>query len=332
VKAQSLGISFLPSRRLSIGDIVRLTRRAEARGFTSVWIPETWGADAVSVLAVLARETARISLASGVLNVFSRSPGVVAQSAATLQDLSDGRFILGLGSSGPAVIENFHGVPFRRPVTRTRDYVNIVRLALSGQTINYESADFFLRGFRLRNPPEVVPPIYIAALGRNNVRLTGEIADGWLPIFTVRGAISGLLTELRDSQRSAGRARESVAVGAYIPGVSGRRGRELVAQQIAFYAGGMGRYYAEFLSRLGYAEEVQRVRALWTQGNVVGAVAAVPDELLERASMLTPADAAAFRSEGIDVPILAPPHGTTVAELERTIDEFGAAGGPYNLT
>jgi len=315
----------MPSRRLSVEDIVALARRAEKRGYDSVWIPETWGVDAVSVLAVLARETERIRIAAGVFNIFSRSPALVAQTAATLENLSRNRFILGLGTSGPIVVENFHGLPYRRPIERTDDYVNIIRLALSGERIDYAGREFTLKGFRLGNPPADVPPIFIAALGPRNIRLTGGLADGWLPIFALRGQIGTPLAQLRTAQREVGRATDEVIVAAYIPAVTAPRGESLIAQQVAYYVGGMGTYYANFLTRAGFGTDVTRVRSLWRDGNVAGAAHAVPGELLSRVSISGPNPRAAldeFRSEGIQIPILAPPRGATREEIEGTIDEL----------
>src|SRR5947209_4726578 len=156
-----LGFSLSPGRKLTIGPVIRLAQLAEDLGYDSVWIPETWGVDAVSVLSALALSTSRIRLASGVFNVYSRSPALIAQTAATLQDLSQNRFILGLGTSGPIVVERWHGVPFSRPLERTRAVVEVVRLALSGSRVDFSGWGIELSGFALSNPPSTSVPIYI---------------------------------------------------------------------------------------------------------------------------------------------------------------------------
>src|SRR5579864_5695975 len=178
-----LGVTLAPTKQIPLDAVVELARVADRLGYDTLWVPETWGFDAVTILAVLAASTERIRIASGVLNVYSRSAALIAQTAASLQHLSRNRFILGLGTSGPIVVEGWHGVAFRNPIMRTREYVEVIRLALSAQTVDFAGQTMQLSRFRLLNPPNAMPPIYIASLGPRNVRLTGEVADGWLPTF-----------------------------------------------------------------------------------------------------------------------------------------------------
>jgi F420-dependent oxidoreductase-like protein len=325
-----LGCSLSPSRQLSPDALVELVLLAEKLGYESVWIPETWGWDAVSLLAVLAARTSRIRLASGVFNVFSRSAALIAQTAATLQGLSGGRFILGLGTSGPGVVEPWHGIPYRRPLGRTRDYVKIIRLALSGETVDFESDGIALHGFRLLNPPAAPVPIYLAALGPRNVRLTGELADGWLPIFAPRGHLEGLMTEFQQAVESAGRNVANIDVAAYLPAAIGPSTERLLAQQIAYYVGGMGTYYFEYVSRVGFGAPAQRIREAWEAGDRRRAVYEVNEDLLAACTLGPEATAARervveYRAEGIRLPVVTPPHGSTAQQVADTLEALQPA-------
>lgn len=320
-----LGVTVAASRELSLDSIVAIGQAAEELGYESIWVPETWGADAVSLLAVLARETDRIKLASGIFNVYSRSAALIAQTAATLQDTSHGRFILGLGASGPTVVENWHGMAFQRPLERTREYVAAIRLALGGQAVDVEGNQVRLRGFRLLNPPAEAVPIYIAALGRRNVRLTGEIADGWLPIFAARGQMDTLLGEFRRAALDAGRDPVSLDIAAYVPVLVGSRGDQLLRSQLAYYIGGMGVFYADFVTGAGFTEEAAAIRGAWEAGNRRAAENLVSDRLLEICTAGSePAGAgqrlAEYRREGIALPVIAIPHGSSMEEIMTTLE------------
>jgi alkanesulfonate monooxygenase SsuD/methylene tetrahydromethanopterin reductase-like flavin-dependent oxidoreductase (luciferase family) len=325
-----LGLSLAPSNALSLTDLIESVIRADGLGYESAWIPETWGVELSSVLSVLAMKTSRIFLAGGVFNVYSRSAALLAQTAATLQVVSGGRFILGLGASGPGVVERWHGIPYRSPLARTEDYVNIIRMALAGERVEYSGGDLPLSGFRLgiRTPAPV--PIYIAALGPANVSMTGRLADGWLPIFAARGHMEELFGLLRRGAEGAGRDGRSVDVAAYIPVLIGSRAERLLAQQLAHYIGGMGTYYARYMTRLGFGGAVAEIRSLWAEGNRAGAARSVPDTLLEVATLGSdPARARErlheYRTQGVRLPILTLPHGTTPEEAAATIGALAPA-------
>lgn len=331
-----LGLSLSPGRKLPIRSVVRLVQMAENLGYDSVWIPETWGTDSVSVLAALATSTTRIRLASGVFNIFSRSPTLLAQTAASLQELSHNRFILGLGVSGPTVVQNWHGVPFSRPLQRTRETVEIVRLALSGKAGQYAGREFTLSGFSLVNPPTTHIPIYIAALGPRNIRLTGEIADGWLPIFPVRDHLKEQFGILRSGAESTNRGTAELQVAAFIPCMLGARGDSLLRQQLAYYLGGMGTFYATYFDRLGFASEAGKVREAWTRGERKRAVQAVTEGLLAACTLGSSVPEVLerlteFRLHGVTQPVLAFPHGASEDEIEDTLTNLAPdylASGP----
>lgn len=322
-----LGFTLTPSQQIDIPEIVELAVIAESLGYESVWIPETWGIDAVTVLAVLARETKSIKVAAGVFNVFSRSAALIAQTSATLSNLTHGRFILGLGASGPAVVENWHGMTFSSPLERTDDYVRVIRSALAGERVDVEGATLSVKGFRLQNVPNHPIPIYIAALGPRNVRLTAEIADGWLPIFAPRGFLRDAVRSFREE---AGYAHRGVA--AFIPAAVSERGETLLRQQLAYYIGGMGTYYARFMTRMGLADQAAAIRDAWLAGDRREAVRRVRDDLLDVCTLGTEREEAirrltAYQDEGVDLPIVALPRGITPAEAITTLERLGPASG-----
>lgn len=322
--ASRLGVSLATSSAFSLTDLIEAVSLADDLGYESAWIPETWSYDLSTVLAVLAMRTSHIFLAAGIFNVYSRTPALLAQTAATLQTISGGRFILGLGASGPGVIERWHGLPYRTPLARTEDYVKIIRLALSGQRVDFDSERFHLAGFKLglRSPAPV--PIYLAALGPENVRLAGRIADGWLPIFAARGHMSKLLECLDQGAVEAGRGRQSIDVAAYLPFLVGPRAERLLAQQLAYYIGGMGTFYARYMARLGFGQSVAEIRRLWEAGDRPAAVRAVPAGLLDSVTLGSDPLAArerlaAYRQEGIRLPIVTIPNGATSEEVGATL-------------
>jgi coenzyme F420-dependent oxidoreductase len=256
----------------SLDDLVGVGVRAADLGADRVWLPETWGRDAVTTLAVLAERTADVGLGSSLLNTYSRSPALLGQTAATLQEASGGRFRLGLGPSGPAVIEGWHGTDFDRPLRRTRESVEIVRQVLTGETVSYQGDCFSLDGFRLRcDPPERPPPIDVGGMGPTAVELAGRFADGWHALMCSPDGIRERATDLERGADLGGRAVEDVRVTLVLPcavseGDGGDRARDLVARHVAFYVGGMGTFYRDALARQGY-DAASEAHAAWRAGD-----------------------------------------------------------------
>lgn len=327
--AQPLGIiATNPNVPAAWSETVAKVQLADQLGYESVWLGETWGYDLVSALAELATATKRIKLGSGIFNVYSRSPGTIVSTAATLDERSGGRFILGLGVSGANVIEHWHGVPFERPLRRLREYVEIVNMVLSGEKLVYEGELFKLtRGFTLRfTPLRRHIPIYIAAITPPSIRQTGEIADGVLPIYWPAQRFPDLRAALDRGSARAGRAPGSAAIAPYITTqvvldeASRTRAREAAKAPLAFYVGRMGRFYAEMLARNGYAEDVAAIQRAW-QAGAAAASAAVSDALLDATGLVgTPGEVreklAAWRALGVDQPLISMPGGA--------VDEAGA--------
>ncbi|HWT25211.1 MAG TPA: LLM class flavin-dependent oxidoreductase, partial [Solirubrobacteraceae bacterium] len=235
----------------SLEEQVSLAVLADQAGLDSVWISEAWGQDAVSMLGLLAGRTERIALGSGLMQIPARQPAAAAMAAASLDVLSGGRFRLGLGVSGPQVSEGWYGVPFRRPLRRTREYVEIVRLALRRRTVRYDGEEWTLplpggsgRALKLlASPVQERIPVYLGAIGPRAIEQTGEIADGWLPFMFDPSAPDTLLDPLRRGLARAGRAREDIDVAPCVPfAVAADLGaaRDAVRPWLAFYLGAMG--------------------------------------------------------------------------------------------
>ncbi|WP_236791506.1 LLM class flavin-dependent oxidoreductase [Amycolatopsis sp. GM8] len=271
---------------------------AEKLGLDVCWVAEAWGSDGPSALGFYAARTERMLLGSGILQVGTRTPVAVAQTAITLSNLSEGRFLLGLGASGPQVIEGLHGVPFARPLARMRETVEIIRRVLDGGKISYSGKEFQIPRpggdavpMRLSTRAHHEIPIYLATLSPGMLRLTGEIADGWLGTsFVPEGAAEAYFAHLDEGIAHSGRSRSDVDVCqgaevAFAPDedavramVAGRR------KELAFSLGGMGssstNYYNQAYSRQGWAEVAAEVRARWQAGDRDGAVALVTDEMV----------------------------------------------------
>src|SRR2546421_2490293 len=236
-------------------EVMEKVKLADELGYDSIWLGESWGYELFTSMGDLVRITKRIKIGAGIANIYSRTPALIASTVATLDERSGGRMVLGLGPSGANVIEHWHGVPFQKPVQRTREYVEIIRMILRGDKLVYHGEFFNLeRGFTLRfTPPRTNIPIYIAAMGPKNVVQSGEIADGVLPVYWPGNRWGELRGQLDEGARIAGRPPHSAAIAPYLTaiildenaGESDRAASRLMAAgPLAFYIGRMGVYYA----------------------------------------------------------------------------------------
>jgi F420-dependent oxidoreductase-like protein len=257
---------------------------AEHFGYDGFWVSEPWGVDAFAVLAWCAARTRRITLGTHVASVFARTPAATAAAAATVQSLSGGRFRLGLGVSGPNVVEGWHGVPFAHPVERTRDTVSVLRAVLSGDKVAHDGTTVSVplgehRPLRTALPDQVPSvPVYLGALGPRNQRLTADVADGWTPTPYSPDHDAALAGPLRE--RLAGNGR-TVAIAPTCPVALGADLNalwDLERGWSALYLGGMGDFYAGAARALGYDTMVERVRACWAADDRRAARAAVSDD------------------------------------------------------
>jgi F420-dependent oxidoreductase-like protein len=270
-------------------DGVELVHQAERLGCDSVWLPEFWAFDALTPLAFLAASTSRLRLATGIVQLGARTPAMLAMSALSLQALSGGRFVLGIGTSGPQVMEGWHGIRFDRPVRRTRETIEIIRAVTSGRRLSYDGEVYRLplpggEGRSLRSPvPPVDVPIHVAALGPANLRLTGELADGWIGNSFFPENAEVFLGPIRDGAAAAGRdpaeVELSVAVGVEFTDDVEEAGRRH-AEGYAFTFGAMGspahNFYNDAFARQGYGDDVREVQRLWLAGDREAAARRVP--------------------------------------------------------
>jgi F420-dependent oxidoreductase-like protein len=279
-----------------VAEELRFAQESERLGYDSVWVGEPYGNDAATVLAWFAGATSRIRLGSAILAIPGRTPAMTGQTAATIDAISGGRLLLGLGTSGPQVSEGWHGVRFGRQLQRTREYVDVVRMVLRREVVQYDGQTIQLplpdgpgKALKLiMRPVRAEVPIYLAALGPKNVALCGEIADGWLPLWWAPEYADRLAQPLREGQETAGRAPNSVKI---VPNVMVRiddneqAARDLVAPMLALYVGGMGSREQNFYNRLigsyGYEDIAKRVQDRYLDGHKAEAAALIPDDLVD---------------------------------------------------
>ncbi|HEU0028550.1 MAG TPA: LLM class flavin-dependent oxidoreductase [Ktedonobacterales bacterium] len=320
--------------------ILDSVRRADELGYDSVWLGEAWGYELFTSLADLVRVTSRIKLGAGVANVFSRTPALIASTIATLDERSGGRMLLGLGTSGPQVVEHWHGVPYKKPLRRLREYTEIINAIIARQPLAYTGEVFRLeRGFALRfHPPRTHVPIYIASLTDKSIIQTGAIADGVLPTYWPAHAYPEMRRLLDEGSASAGRPAGSVKIASYIMSeiLLDEREREPARRRargpIAFYIGRMGTFYAEMLSAHGFASDVEAVKKGWASGQQA-AIAAVSDALLDATAIVGLPDEICARLRewtalGLDEPLLSLPQADPESVMERLAALARAAGLP----
>jgi F420-dependent oxidoreductase-like protein len=280
-----VGIAVVPSSAAG----VELVREAERLGADSVWVPEFWAGDALTPLAFLAAQTTTIRLATGIVQLGARTPAMLAMSAMSLQALSSGRFVLGVGSSGPQVMEGWHGIRFDKPVRRTRETIDIIRAITAGHRLEYHGETYQLplpggegRAIRSMLPPTHVP-IYVASLGPANLALTGKLADGWIGNSFFPETAEVFLGPIRDGATRVGRSLAdvdlTVSVGVeFTDDVDGAGRRH--AEGYAFTFGAMGsattNFYNEAFARQGYGDDVRAVQQLWLAGDRDAARRRVP--------------------------------------------------------
>ena len=293
------------------GDPVRFARRAkdlESAGVDLVWSGEIYGFDLVSTLAYLAGQTTTLELMTGIIPVYSRTPALIAQTAATIDSLSNGRFHLGLGSSGPQVIEGWHGVPFDRPLQRTRETIDVCRKVWARESLTYDGKTIQLPlsaergGSGLGKPLKLAAkplrsdiPIWIAAIGPKNVELAAEVAQGWQPIHFVPDRFQqvwGDALRAGSAKRSPDLPPLQIMAGGTVAlgnGPEVREARESTRANVGFYVGGMGardkNFYNELFHRYGWADEAREIQDLFLSGKREEAFSKVPDEYLDLATL-----------------------------------------------
>lgn len=245
---------------------LRAVKLADALGYDSYWGAEAWGYDTTTLLAEMAVHTKNIKLCTGIMNVYSRSPALIAMQAATLQEISNGRFMLGIGTSGKNVIEGLHGVPFSKPLTQTKRVIQTVRTLHSGERLDPDVlGNPLLRPFKLEttNPVDPQVPIYVAALKEKSIQNIGAMADGWMPIFWPHDKFHIGREWIAEGAAKAGRSPSEIVTAPFttvIP-LPGKQATKQAAEIISFYIGGMGDYYKQLLTGFGYGAECEEISA-----------------------------------------------------------------------
>lgn len=271
-------------------DTLDMAVRVDGLGYSCIAMGESWAEDAFTSLAQVAAVTSRARIGTSIVPIFARSPSNIAMTAGNMDVMSEGRFFLGLGASGALVIEDFHGEKFQKPLTRMREYIDIIRKAIAGERIDHEGEFFKTQRFRLRfKTYRDSIPIYIASLSPPSLRLTGEIADGWLPIFLAPSRMDAAVAELKAGAESAGRSLDDIAmspqVSVYVTDdIAGARDRE--RPHIAFYIGGMGVFYHRYMHRIGFGEEADRIREAYLSRERDRAARLVTDEMVDAMTII----------------------------------------------
>ena len=290
---------------LSAEDQLAIVLEAERLGYDSVWAAEAYGSDAATILGWIAGQTSRIKIGSAIFQMPARSAAMTAMTAATLDQLSDGRMLLGIGSSGPQVAEGWHGQRFARQLQRTRDYVAVVRMALARERLAFHGETLELPlpdgpGKALKLTIATVQeriPIYLAAIGPKNTALAGEIADGWIPTLLSPEHLPELRGHLEEGAARAGRSLGDFDIAPTVnvfvtDDVAGAR--DAMRPFIALYVGGMGsrerNFYNALVQRYGFEDTARTVQDLYLEGRREDAMAALPDELIDLVTLCGPAD------------------------------------------
>jgi F420-dependent oxidoreductase-like protein len=327
-------------------DQLQVVQEAERLGYDSVWAAEAYGSDAATVLAWLAAGTSTVKLGSAIFQMPGRSPAMTAMTAATIDELSGGRMVLGIGSSGPQVAEGWHGQRFGRQLQRTREYVAVVRKALArerlefkGETLELPLPDGPGKALKLMiGPVQERIPIYLAAIGPKNTALAGEIADGWIPTFFSPEHVASFRELLEEGAARAGRSLDAFdiapTVQAYVSDDL-ELARNLMRPVLALYIGGMGsrrqNFYNNLVKRYGFEEAAGEIQDLYLDGKKTEAAEAIPAELIDAVSLCGPPDVvrdrlAAFRQAGVGTLMVSPMAWTTedrIVQL-RAVAELAA--------
>jgi F420-dependent oxidoreductase-like protein len=323
-------------------DNVAVAREAEGLGYHSLWTAEAYGSDSVTPLVWLAAHTRRINVGTAIMQMPARTPAMTAMTAATIDLLTGGRFLLGIGASGPQVVEGWHGVVYGKLLTRTREYVEIVRTILKREQPLEHHGEYYdipvKSGTGLGKPLKLIVhplrsniPIYVAAIGPKNVALAAEIADGWLPVFFSPRRVSVFRSSLEEgfARRSDGRTLADFDIAPTVSVVVGDdvdACRMQVKPNLALYIGGMGargkNFYNDLACRYGYEDAAKTIQDLYLAGKKNEAIAAVPDELVDEIALCGPRERirdqlAAWREAGVTTLIC----GAQSIEAVRTLAE-----------
>lgn len=282
----SIGVNW--QGPLDLNATLEEARIADDSGVHLMSVAEAWGRDAFVILTALAGATSRVHLGTSIVNIFSRTPAALAQAFITLDTYFGHRMVIGIGSSGPQVIEHFHGVKFDRPLQRMREYIEIINSITGAEPLRYQGKIFKLdRGFTMRDhqPPADRRhiPIHVASITPKSIEQTAQLADGWIPIFVPREQWGAQVKIAHDALRAAGRDPSTFDIrsgGSVTVTDDAERGYQKIREGAAFYIAQMGDFYYEHFVRIGLADEANAVRLAWREGGSKAGIAAVADDLV----------------------------------------------------
>ncbi len=323
---RNLGI-VISADYFPLKQIIDIIPLVEKQGYNQISVPEMWGHDIVTQLTIIALKTKKIHFSSGIINMFSRSPGLVAMTSATLQELSEGRFILGLGLSGPKVVENLHGKNFDKPLKRTKEFVQIVKTLLNNERLHFPDSTYGkLIDFKLSFKNKYSTKIHIAALGPKNMKLAAKIADGWIPVLMPLEAFRQQVDTMHKHLKNYGKQKDDFDITPFVLALKGdnKKTITLLKNHLAYYFGGMGNFYNNMLSRMGYEEIANEIRILWAKGNRKEAAEAIPLELLEDTCIMGTQKKMKeklqdYYEAGATTPLVSLPFGTNIDKAIETI-------------
>ncbi len=306
---------------------------AEDLGYERVCGSEAWGPSPIPWLSILATNTSKIEIGTSILNCFSRTPTALAQEFSVLDQLSEGRMLLGLGSSGAFVIEHFHGLPFKKPLRRLREYVEIFNMVIAGEPLDYEgevfqmSRSFKIQGSRYRDKI----PVYIAGITPKSIRQTGEVADGIIPIHWPKQHFETLRAELGEGATAAGRDISALTIAPQVhlrilDGTNDEEQWHDARQPLQYYINRMGVFYWQMLTRNGFEAEVAASREAWANRDVEGSMNAITDDMVREIQVIGPVESVREQLKeradlGADIQMLYMPQGS-VAEVAKTLESL----------
>lgn len=328
-----LGLALPFTQALPLPDYLALAAEAEAAGYDTLWTGEVNGTDAITTMTLLASHTKRVNVASGVLPVQTRTPIVLGMTAASLAQIAPGRIRLGLGVSSRIIVGEWNGLPFERPLEQLREAVQVIRMVLEGERVNFDGQFYRLRNFRLAQPVPPKPvPIYLAALGPRMLELAGELADGILLNWIPPEAIPRSIEQIRVGAERAGRSLADFEIAAYIRAAvtdDPEPARAALARDITGYA--IVGAYARFFAASGFAQEVEAAQKAWRAGDRQGAVKQISRRFLDGLGIVGPVDFCRRRLDefvkaGLTQPVVFPfsPDPDPRPMLSRTLRAFAA--------
>src|SRR5919202_1040171 len=303
-------IAYIPGSLLTMGEVLSFAKRADKnKRIHSLWIPESWGREAFASLGAMSLATRSVKLGSAIINIFSRTPATIAMAASTLDMLSQNRTIIGLGASTPAIVQDFHGLGFAKPVARMREYIECIRAMIKGDKVNYDGKYVKAKGFKLLYKPQRERiPIFVACVNPNMISLASSVADGVLlylrPIQELKETVMRIKLATRDNKRFEIGCILICALSTREP----EKARARAAKTLAFYVS-VGKYYRNFLSDNGFREEIERIATEYRQNGLEAASSIVPQTMLDSLTIYGTADECVrslskFISTGITLPII----------------------------